>query len=861
MPTSAVTDRRFEPLPVLQFDLHDVDVDRCARVHDAYVLVRYHREPLGIVRVSPEQGFVTRALVLEAIERDDGAARRMATHRLIHDAHGLAGCPRFALTGRPPSIAVVIPTRDRPESLRRCLESLALCAYEDFEVIVVDNASRSSHQTRKVVDEFSTALRIRNVWEGRAGASRARNTGTSSTECEIVAFCDDDVVVDCMWLHAIAHRFEVEPEAQCITGLVVPGEIETPAQLLFEEYGGFGKGSTARSFDLGPNADSSPLFPWTAGRFGSGNNVAYRRTTLVAVGGYDELLGPGTPTHAGEDLDLFVRLVLLGHRIAYEPAALVAHFHRRSMPELTAQIRDYGIGLSAMLCLRACSQATAAASIARRVVPGARLLLSTSSAKNAGRSTAFPRELARAELDGVVRGPVALLRARHQRARTETHRIGPRLRAHLAQPMFRNAWALVLNTAVTGILGIAYWAVAARLYPAPAVGGGAAMIAAMAVLSGIAQLNLIAGLPRFLPTAGRLQRRLVLSGYAVTAGLAIVIASGFVTVNRLTGLGGDFLDGPASVRVWFIAAVAAWTIFTLQDAVLAGLRAAIWVPVENGLFAVSKIVLAVAFLGAFPRYGIFASWTIPVLCSLVPVNLLIFRRLLPVHERAGPSPSMRRLTARVARLVAGDYPGSLAYLASITAMPIIVARVVGFEQAAYFYTAWMLATSSDMVLSAIATSATVEGAHDVDGFSKVVDKAIRLYTVILLPLVVILVFGAHTILAVFGTGYQTSATHLLQLVALTLPARAIVHLAFAGFRIEGRPRAIFAVQLASALGLLGGTLLLISVWGITGVGVSYFFTQWTVALLLIPAIRRRRYCSEASIIPLESEPQLLTVAV
>jgi O-antigen/teichoic acid export membrane protein len=240
-----------------------------------------------------------------------------------------------------------------------------------------------------------------------------------------------------------------------------------------------------------------------------------------------------------------------------------------------------------------------------------------------------------------------------------------------------------------------------------------------------------------------------------------------------------------------------------------------------------------------PGNGLFASWTIPVLCSLVPINLLLFNRLLPAQGDRATRPSMRPLVRRMAALSAGDYPGSLAYLASITAMPILVARMVGLEQAAYFYTAWMLATSADLVLSAIAISATVEGAHDLRSFSTTVGKAVRLYAMVLVPLVAALVFGARLVLGIFGHGYQASATGLLQLVALSLPARAVVHLALASCRIDGRPRAIFLIHLASGVGVLGGAFVLLSPMGIVGVGVAYLVSQSALAVVLVPSLRRR----------------------
>ena len=92
-----------------------------------------------------------------------------------------------------------------------------------------------------------------------------------------------------------------------------------------------------------------------------------------------------------------------------------------------------------------------------------------------------------------------------------------------------------------------------------------------------------------------------------------------------------FLASSPLFALWFVLATMAWCIFTLQDSVLAGMQQAIWVPIENTIFAVAKIALLLLFAWPAARYGIFASWTIPGAAVLLPISYLIFRRLLPRH--------------------------------------------------------------------------------------------------------------------------------------------------------------------------------------------------------------------------------------
>ena len=143
-------------------------------------------------------------------------------------------------------VTVVIATRRRPAQLDQCLASLAACDHPQFEVIVVDNGP--SEETESVVrDHDRRGLSVRFVIERRQGASRARNAGVRLVETPLVAVTDDDVTVDPQWLRALAGRFETG--VACVTGLVLPAALDTDAEVLFEEWGGFSKGLESRTFD------------------------------------------------------------------------------------------------------------------------------------------------------------------------------------------------------------------------------------------------------------------------------------------------------------------------------------------------------------------------------------------------------------------------------------------------------------------------------------------------------------------------------------------------------------------------------------------------------------------------------------
>ena len=262
----------------------------------------------------------------------------VATHLADDGLALVTGC-RVAQPGppwpchRPPaaparSTSVVIPTVGRPRYVVELVRSLLDGDVAPDEVIVVDNRPADPATKQALDRDLADEPRVRYLAEPVAGASQARNTGLRAARGDLVAFLDDDVVADRTWLASVHEAWDAVPGVGAVTGLILPTELETHGQQLVQAYGGFDKGCTRRIFDLGEHRLAHPLYPYLVGAYGSGANAVFDRAAITALGGFDTRLGPGTPTKAGEDLDVLLRTVLDGRAIVYEPAALVRHHHR-----------------------------------------------------------------------------------------------------------------------------------------------------------------------------------------------------------------------------------------------------------------------------------------------------------------------------------------------------------------------------------------------------------------------------------------------------------------------------------------------------------------------------------------------------
>jgi GT2 family glycosyltransferase len=310
-----------------------------------------------------------------------------------------------------PLASVVVNTCADVDATLRCLAAVLALPYEPFEVIVVDNRPAGSRVRTAVTERFGDDRRVRVVDEARPGLATARNAGLRDAQGEIIAVIDDDVVVDPDWLGRAVRRFQDEPSVACVTGLILPAELETREQVLIERFAAFGKGFSRRTFSLDRAPEGDPLFPYASGSFGSGANTVLRARAADALGGYEETLGTGTPARGGEDLDLFIRLLLAGEEIAYEPSALVWHRHPSGAAAARRQAVSYGIGLSAMLTHRwlAGDERTR---MLRAVPAGVAYLRDADSRRNRARGADFPGSLRRWEALGLAAGPLAYLNSR-----------------------------------------------------------------------------------------------------------------------------------------------------------------------------------------------------------------------------------------------------------------------------------------------------------------------------------------------------------------------------------------------------------------------------------------------------------------
>ena len=241
---------------------------------------------------------------------------------------GGGGGPGSAVS--PHDITVGIATCGRPSALARCLRGLSGQTKRPNEVLVVDQSP--SDDARAAAASCDLA-EVRYLEQPRLGLSASRNMALSEAAGAVLAVTDDDCVPEPSWLAMVAAALERDPAPAAVTGQIRPLGDPLPGTFAVSS-----RGSTVAVDHVGRS------LPWAVG---SGGNFTASVEVLRRCGGWDERLGTGSRGQAAEDADLIYRLLLDGHRIRYEPEAVVRH-ERQTRARRIASRWSYGYGIGAM---------------------------------------------------------------------------------------------------------------------------------------------------------------------------------------------------------------------------------------------------------------------------------------------------------------------------------------------------------------------------------------------------------------------------------------------------------------------------------------------------------------------------------
>jgi O-antigen/teichoic acid export membrane protein len=392
-----------------------------------------------------------------------------------------------------------------------------------------------------------------------------------------------------------------------------------------------------------------------------------------------------------------------------------------------------------------------------------------------------------------------------------------------------NTYSLVFANLLTGLLGLVFWGIAARLYPAEAVGVGAAVLNSAVMLAALSLMSIDSFFERFLPAAGVRTGALVTRGFLAVAVAALVAGVGAVL------LGPDDLFASGAMMLIYPLVVIEHALFTLQDKATAGLGVARWAAVKNTFHAVAKVAALAALAWTGSAAAIVLAWAVTGAVAVVVVLRAMRRRYRTAPQFQGPPalPPARQIVR---------YSGSAFGIMAVSvipplALPLIVVSQFGPVANAHFTIAWAMVAALYMTVHLIVSPYVAEVAAHPDKVAGLSRRMVSMMIVASLIGSVGLVTVGPFALGLVGGGYRSEGEGLLYLAALFIPLAAVTAV-YEGFaRVKRRLGLILAVRAVAAVLVVVGSVVGVRMWGLAGVGWAHLAVEAVAAtILVVPVI-------------------------
>lgn len=395
-----------------------------------------------------------------------------------------------------------------------------------------------------------------------------------------------------------------------------------------------------------------------------------------------------------------------------------------------------------------------------------------------------------------------------------------------------NGLALVAGSAITAMLGLMFWLVVARVFTQEQVGVGAALIATMMALSHAAQLNLRNLVHRYVPSAGPRAGQLVARSFAGAALGALVLGLGFVLLAGRISPELAFVGQSFWLGFGFVAALVAWTLYAMQEAVLTGLRLSRIVPVQSLVYSVAKIALVLlagtaAGLTAFGGGVIVVVWVLPAALIGIFVHHLIRRELSTPARTAGPAGEVLD-RAGFLRFFGWDYLGSMSISVAYGVIPLLVLSITGAAASAQYQMAWAIAYSLYLVGRHLGAAMQAEIGRAPERRQALYASTLVYTLALVTPAVAVIVLFAPQIMALFGADYVAEGGRLLRLFALATLPLSLVTVLLAIARAENLFSAVAAAQVATLVLAVGLGAVMLGQMGTVGMAWAWLLTQCAV---------------------------------
>jgi len=404
-----------------------------------------------------------------------------------------------------------------------------------------------------------------------------------------------------------------------------------------------------------------------------------------------------------------------------------------------------------------------------------------------------------------------------------------RLKQLVSLPLYKNAFFLMSDTAVTSLGGFFFWMIVARFYSEAEVGYGSAIISALNLLLLFSIVGLNFSIVRFLSEAKK-PNEFINSSFTISGLISLAIATIFVTGIDFWSPALGFIKTNPIFAVAFVGVAAITTLSAITDAIFVAKRRAGFVLLKSAIFSAIKIPLPFAFVLFLHTFGVIASWGIALAISLA---ISLFFLLPRVENGYKPVPTLNMNYMRDT----WRYSGS-SYLASIIAftprmiLPLMVVNILGRESNAYFYVAWMIGNLLFAIPYSVSRSLFAESAYSQDSIRGNVTRAIKFTYLLTIPALIMMVVTGKWLLLAFGASYSANGLVLLWLICCSSLPLGITSVYTSILRARNKLAELTTIQGLGSVAVLGFSYLAMPALDILGVGIAWLGVQLVFGIIL-----------------------------
>jgi O-antigen/teichoic acid export membrane protein len=396
--------------------------------------------------------------------------------------------------------------------------------------------------------------------------------------------------------------------------------------------------------------------------------------------------------------------------------------------------------------------------------------------------------------------------------------------------LYANALYIMLSTIVMTLCGFFFWLIVARFYSEAVVGYSSAIISALNLLAVLSLVGLNMSLIRFLPQADN-PRKMINTCFTLNSLVSLLAAGVFLAGLDFWSPALTFVRKNTIFCLAFLFFAILWTLsLSIESAFLAKRRTGFTLS-KNTIFSLLKLPLPVLFALYFQTFGVVVSWGIALAVALAVALLLFLPR---VQDGYRPRPALDLgLVKKQWRYSSGNYLVSLLSATPAYLLPLMVVNVLGAEQNAYFYIAWMMAGLLFNIPAATSSSLFAEASHFEDRLRENVVKSLKSTFLLLVPAAILLAAAGKWLLLVFGHGYSLNALLLLWVLCLSSLPFGVNYIYTSVLRVTGRITELIIIWGLIAIGVLVISYLLLPLTGIIGIGYAWLGAQLIVAIYIL----------------------------